>query len=50
MAENQEAQEELTGDEATELDELLEDWRSDETCPVKTLVKSEKLKFLSVLR
>ena len=31
----------------TALDELLEDWRSDETCPVKTLVKSEKLKFLS---
>ena len=25
----------------TALDELLEGWRSDETCPVKTLVKSE---------
>ena len=31
----------------TALDELVEGWRSDENCPVKTLVKSEELKYLS---
>ena len=31
----------------TALDELIEDWRTDENCPVKTLVKSEELKYLS---
>ena len=31
----------------TALDELIEDWRSDNSCPVKTSVKSEELKFLS---
>ena len=32
----------------TALDELIEGWRNDENCPVKTLVKSEELKYLSV--
>ena len=31
----------------TALDELIEGWRNDENCPVKTLVKSEELKYLS---
>ena len=31
----------------TALDELIDGWRSDESCPVKTLVKSEELRYLS---
>ena len=29
------------------MDELIEGWRGDESCPVKTIVKSEELKYLT---
>ena len=31
----------------TSLNELVEDWQSDETCPVKTKVSSERISFLT---
>ena len=33
--------------EPTALDELLNDWQGDDSCPVKVKVKQESIKFLS---